>query len=93
MGAPLIVFIITVLWLLKASLLLLYWRLTRKLERDRLLVVFTAVICALTYIGVILTISLACIPFWKYWRIRPLPSNECIRPPEIFIALAIANIL
>ncbi|KAE8137300.1 hypothetical protein BDV38DRAFT_283138 [Aspergillus pseudotamarii] len=82
----------TILWLLKASLLLLYWRLTSGLGRHRLLVLLIGVICLLTYIGVILSMSLACIPFRRFWEIKPLPPINCIQPPNIFIALAVSNV-
>ncbi|KAK6810443.1 hypothetical protein RU639_013758 [Aspergillus parasiticus] len=82
----------TVLWLLKASLLLLYWRLSSGLGRHRLLVLLIGVICLLTYIGVILSMSLACIPFRRFWEIKPLPPINCIQPPNIFIALAVSSV-
>ncbi|OGM42376.1 hypothetical protein ABOM_008399 [Aspergillus bombycis] len=83
----------TVLWLLKASLLLLYWRLTSGLGRHRLLVLLIGVICLLTWIGIMLSMSLACIPFKRFWEIKPLPPINCIQPPNIFIALAVSNVL
>ncbi|KAB8201204.1 hypothetical protein BDV34DRAFT_229564 [Aspergillus parasiticus] len=83
----------TVLWLLKASLLLLYWRLSSGLGRHRLLVLLIGVICLLTYTGVILSMSLACIPFRRFWEIKPLPPINCIQPPNIFIALAVSSVL
>ncbi|KAF7594160.1 hypothetical protein BBP40_010009 [Aspergillus hancockii] len=82
----------TVLWLLKASLLLLYWRLTRNLGRHRLLVGLTAIICILTYVGIILSISLACIPLRKFWQIKPLPSTNCTHPPNLLIAMVVSNV-
>ncbi|KAF5859899.1 hypothetical protein ETB97_002258 [Aspergillus alliaceus] len=83
----------SLLWLFKASMLLLYWRLTRKLERPRLLIRLTAIACLLTYIGVMLTISLACMPFRGYWQTSPLRPPNCLRSADIFIALAVSNIL
>ncbi|KAE8387808.1 hypothetical protein ETB97_003809 [Aspergillus alliaceus] len=84
---------VTTLWLLKASLLLLYWRLTRNLGKHRLLVLLIAITCVLAYVGVMLSMALSCIPSRRFWQIKPLPSINCVRPPNIFIALTVSNVL
>ncbi|OAX84488.1 hypothetical protein ACJ72_01159 [Emergomyces africanus] len=66
------------LWSLKASLLVLYTRLTFGLKRSyriRIYVGFGFIVAS--WVAVVLNLFLACRPFNKYWQIYPDPGNIC----------------
>ncbi|KAK2753841.1 hypothetical protein FQN55_000205 [Onygenales sp. PD_40] len=66
------------MWSLKASLMVLYDRLTTGLGRSyklRVYVGFTFLIA--TWIAVVLNLFFTCRPFHKYWQIYPDPGNVC----------------
>ncbi|PGH07329.1 hypothetical protein GX51_01873 [Blastomyces parvus] len=66
------------LWSLKASLLVLYMRLTLGLKRSyriRIYIGFAFIVGS--WLAVILNLFLACRPFHKNWQIYPDPGNVC----------------
>ncbi|OJD19222.1 hypothetical protein AJ78_00835 [Emergomyces pasteurianus Ep9510] len=66
------------LWSLKASLLVLYTRLTFGLKRSyriRIYIGFGFIVAS--WVVVVLNLFLACRPFNKYWQIYPDPGNIC----------------
>ncbi|QSS53272.1 hypothetical protein I7I53_00475 [Histoplasma capsulatum var. duboisii H88] len=66
------------LWSLKASLLVLYMRLTFGLKRKyriQLYIGFGFIV--VSWVAVVLNLFLACRPFNKYWQIYPDPGNVC----------------
>ncbi|RPB21961.1 hypothetical protein L211DRAFT_789466 [Terfezia boudieri ATCC MYA-4762] len=67
----------TALWLLKICMAVFYSRLTDGLTvmRDRVRIAYVAI--GVTYIAVILSIMLGCLPFHKNWQIYPDPGNHC----------------
>ncbi|KAL7897229.1 hypothetical protein HDV64DRAFT_286132 [Trichoderma sp. TUCIM 5745] len=68
----------TLLWTLKASLLVFYIRLTEGLAphyRVRIYIGFAFL--ALSYVVVTLNLYLSCRPFKSFWQIFPNPGNVC----------------
>ncbi|OAT04807.1 hypothetical protein BDBG_01303 [Blastomyces gilchristii SLH14081] len=66
------------LWSLKASLLVLYMRLTLGLNRSyriRIYIGFGFIVAS--WVAVVLNLFLACRPFHKNWQIYPDPGNVC----------------
>ena len=52
-----------------------------------------AVACAVTYITVVLTISLSCHPFRKNWQALPFPGKQCTVRAQNMIVSTILNVL
>ncbi|UNI22252.1 hypothetical protein JDV02_008157 [Purpureocillium takamizusanense] len=68
----------TLLWTLKASLLVFYMRLTAGLDRHYIVRIYVGfALLASTWLTVELNLLLACRPFYKYWQIFPDPGNVC----------------
>ncbi|EFY84194.1 hypothetical protein MAC_09757 [Metarhizium acridum CQMa 102] len=66
------------LWTLKASLLVLYLRLTRDLGRHYVVRVYIGFgLLVASWVAVLANLFLACRPFNKYWQIEPDPGNIC----------------
>ncbi|RFU29567.1 hypothetical protein B7463_g6786, partial [Scytalidium lignicola] len=83
------------MWSLKLSMLAFYIQLTDGLSqryRIRIHIGFGLVIS--TFFACLLTIMLACRPFYHYWQINPDPGNACqaaISKPIIWVSFA-ANV-
>ncbi|KAH6609149.1 hypothetical protein Trco_002495 [Trichoderma cornu-damae] len=68
----------SLLWTLKASLLIFYTRLTEGLTRQyRIRIYVGFAFLAVGYIVVALNLYLSCRPFQKFWQIYPDPGNNC----------------
>ncbi|KAH8122314.1 hypothetical protein ACSS6W_005039 [Trichoderma asperelloides] len=68
----------TLLWTLKASLLVFYIRLTEGLARHyRIRIYIGFAFLASSYLVVALNLYLSCRPFQKFWQIFPDPGNAC----------------
>ncbi|KAK4071750.1 uncharacterized protein Triagg1_5988 [Trichoderma aggressivum f. europaeum] len=68
----------TLLWTLKASLLIFYIRLTDGLARHyRIRIYIGFAFLAASYIVVAMNLYLSCRPFHKLWQIFPDPGNHC----------------
>ncbi|KAL7957718.1 hypothetical protein V8C34DRAFT_285067 [Trichoderma compactum] len=68
----------TLLWTLKASLLIFYIRLTDGLARHyRIRIYIGFAFLAASYVVVALNLYLSCRPFHKLWQIYPDPGNVC----------------
>ncbi|PKS11696.1 hypothetical protein jhhlp_001684 [Lomentospora prolificans] len=68
---------VSVLWIIKASLLTFYVRLTAGLQGYRIRLIIGFVLVAATYIAVVLSILFGCTPMKKNWQIYPAPGNLC----------------
>ncbi|WQF84155.1 hypothetical protein CDEST_09169 [Colletotrichum destructivum] len=79
-------------WVLKFSILFFYRRLTKGLIRDRTLNILFLV-CGLTWVALIATVSSTCWPFHDNWTVRPLPGEHCIFRAQNFYALAVLNVI
>ncbi|GJC96274.1 hypothetical protein ColKHC_05100 [Colletotrichum higginsianum] len=79
-------------WVLKFSILFFYQRLTKGLIRDRTLK-FLFLVCGLTWVALIATVSSTCWPFHDNWTVRPLPGEHCIFRAQNFYALAVLNVI
>ncbi|KAK0726486.1 hypothetical protein B0T21DRAFT_413817 [Apiosordaria backusii] len=79
------------LWVIKAAMCTFYLRLTEGLEyRKRIFVGF--VMLFVTWVAVLLSILVSCLPFEKNWQIYPDPGNSCqpaIARVEIFVTLSL----
>ncbi|EQL01350.1 hypothetical protein G6O67_005275 [Ophiocordyceps sinensis] len=68
----------TLLWSLKASLLVFYLRLTAGLHKHYLIRIYIGFfLVAGSWIVVVTNLFLACRPFRNYWQINPDPGNVC----------------
>ncbi|KAL3484214.1 hypothetical protein BJX62DRAFT_244144 [Aspergillus germanicus] len=79
------------LWSLKGVVLIYYHRIMSGVTQQMIIRV-TAVYCALSFIAVILAISLHCRPFQKLWQIDPYPGAECSAYNTLYIIVAVLNI-
>lgn len=66
---------ITMIWSLKASILVFYSRLTERLQEQRVISAAWGIVCA-TWIACILSMLLVCRPLWKNWQIYPDPGSK-----------------
>ncbi|KAK3318778.1 hypothetical protein B0H66DRAFT_249663 [Apodospora peruviana] len=82
------------LWILKAAMCTFYLRLTEGLEfRPRILAGFGIIVS--TWLAVLLSILLSCVPLEKNWQIYPDPGNFCqpaISKIDIFVTVVL-NVL
>ncbi|KAI4148663.1 MAG: hypothetical protein L6R39_002733 [Caloplaca ligustica] len=86
----------TLLWTLKACMLIFYSRLTDGVSNMRIRIRIGAVLLAVTYVATILTILLGCQPIQRNWQINPDPGNYCqpaisILEVAVLIALNIST--
>ncbi|KKY19663.1 putative mg2+ transporter zinc transport protein [Diplodia seriata] len=79
------------IWSMKATMLFFYRRLTFGLWQQRL-VRYLTLSCALTYVGVLATITLGCRPFAANWRVHPSPRLACTFRPQNIGVVAAFNI-
>lgn len=79
-------------WGLKACMLFFYNRLTFGLTQQTV-VKALAVVSFITYIGMFLTISLSCSPFYLNWQVRPMPPDKCTLRSQNFIVCTTLNVL
>ncbi|KAE8376036.1 hypothetical protein BDV26DRAFT_294452 [Aspergillus bertholletiae] len=82
---------VTLIWALKACMLFFYNRLTLGLVQQKL-VKFNAVLCACTYVAVILTIFLHCRPLHRNWQVYPDPGINCTAGYVNYIVIAVTNV-
>ncbi|SMR52572.1 unnamed protein product [Zymoseptoria tritici ST99CH_3D1] len=80
------------LWGLKAMVLFLFSRLSLPSLQRRLLHVYS-VIAAVTWLVVILTISLSCRPFSRNWGTVPFPPHSCSNRTQNFYTASVLNIV
>ncbi|OJD31370.1 mg2+ transporter zinc transport protein [Diplodia corticola] len=79
------------IWSMKATMLFFYRRLTFGLWQRRLVRHLTLA-CALTYLCVLLTITLGCRPFSHNWRVLPAPGLACTFRPQNVGVVAASNV-
>ncbi|KID85293.1 polyketide synthetase PksP [Metarhizium guizhouense ARSEF 977] len=81
------------LWTLKASLLVLYLRLTEGLGRHYTVRIYTGFgLLIASWIAVLANLFLACRPFYKNWQIHPDPGNVCqptVSYPIVWVNLSL----
>ncbi|EKG12260.1 hypothetical protein MPH_10565 [Macrophomina phaseolina MS6] len=80
------------IWCMKATMLFFYNRLTFGLWQHKALK-YLAWFTALSYVAVVLTISLGCHPYEGNWQVRPLPPSECTLKKQNFLVTAVLNVL
>ncbi|GME58533.1 transcriptional regulatory protein [Neofusicoccum parvum] len=80
------------IWCMKATMLFFYKRLTFGLWQHKALR-YLAWFTALSYMAVVLTISLGCHPYDHNWQVRPLPQKECTLKKQNFLVTAVLNVL
>ncbi|KAI1076863.1 hypothetical protein F5B20DRAFT_554064 [Whalleya microplaca] len=69
---------LSLLWSLKASLLLFYIRLTSGLYQSYIIRIYIGFgLIMASFLAATLTLFLTCRPFHKYWQIYPEPGNKC----------------
>ncbi|KXT07693.1 hypothetical protein AC578_10247 [Pseudocercospora eumusae] len=83
---------VTLIWSLKACMLFFFNRLTFGLSQQ-IFVKVLGVACAVTYLAVLLTISLSCRPIHLNWQVRPLPPSRCMFRAQNFYVCTILNVL
>lgn len=66
---------ITMIWALKASILLFYGRLTDRLQEKRIIQAAWGIV-GTTWLACVLSIFLVCRPFQANWQIYPDPGSE-----------------
>lgn len=80
------------IWTMKFMVLFFYRRLMVGTFQMKLIKYYFWM-CAVTYIGVFLTITFGCHPFHDNWAVRPLPSRACTFKPQNFYVGAVLNVL
>ncbi|KAF7193424.1 hypothetical protein HII31_05204 [Pseudocercospora fuligena] len=83
---------VTLIWSLKACMLFFFNRLTFGLSQQ-IFVKVLGVACAVTYLAVLLTISLSCLPIHLNWQVRPLPPSRCMFRAQNFYVCTTLNVL
>ncbi|CAI6337719.1 unnamed protein product [Periconia digitata] len=81
---------ITMVFSLKAIVIILYQRLACERWQKRLLH-FTIFLCIAGWIAMNLMLSLLCLPYSKRFVVQPLPEPKCTASPTFFIALSCIN--
>lgn len=82
----------SLIWALKASMLLFYKRIVVGNEQLKLLKVI-GWFCFVTWIAVMLTISLGCQPYDGNWTVKPFPGENCTLKLQNVWATSILNIV
>ncbi|KAL2823777.1 hypothetical protein BDW59DRAFT_148324 [Aspergillus cavernicola] len=83
---------VCLIWSLKACMLFFYNRLTLGLMQQKL-VKFNAVLCASTFVAVIMTIFLHCRPISKHFQVYPDPGLNCSADYVNYIVIASTNVV
>ncbi|KAF2174103.1 hypothetical protein M409DRAFT_16376 [Zasmidium cellare ATCC 36951] len=82
----------SIIWGLKGIVLFMFRRLTFTLDRPRYFT-FVWVVTAATYIAMILTLTLGCLPFQLNWQVKPPPPAKCsLRMHDVYVS-TILNVL
>ncbi|THC90141.1 hypothetical protein EYZ11_010408 [Aspergillus tanneri] len=79
------------IWVMKGKMLFLYKRLTIGLWQAKV-INWLAILCALTYAAVFLTVTLGCQPVSDNWRIYPPPSKQCGLKIQNVIVTCVLNV-
>lgn len=82
----------TLLWSLKATVLFFLHRLSWGLHQHRQIKILAA-LCAISYLGIILSITTICRPIQKNWAISLRPPTECYEHNELIYVTIILNII
>ncbi|KAL3478165.1 hypothetical protein BJX99DRAFT_256716 [Aspergillus californicus] len=83
---------VVLIWSLKACMLFFYNRLTLGLTQQKV-VKFTAVLCCVTFVAVIMTIFLHCRPISRHFQVYPDPGLNCSADYVNYIVIAITNVI
>ncbi|KFA51413.1 hypothetical protein S40293_03220 [Stachybotrys chartarum IBT 40293] len=81
-----------VIWTLKLQVLFFFRRLTLGIFHTRMIKILFWIV-GLSWIALILTVSLTCRPYHYNWMIRPLPGPQCTFRPQNFWVLVVLNVL
>ncbi|KAJ4368559.1 hypothetical protein N0V86_009465 [Didymella sp. IMI 355093] len=79
----------TGLWAMKGQMLFLYLRFTIGLWQEKL-VKWTAIVCGLFWVAIILVITCRCVPIQKTWQVYPDPGGK-IGNRYFFVAVLCVN--
>lgn len=83
-------FSISMVFSLKAVVIILYRRLAFGIWQKKLLD-FTVALCIIGFLSTTLMLSLMCLPFERRFQVRPLPNNTCTASSTFFIVLSCFN--
>lgn len=81
---------ITLIFSLKAIVIILYHRIAGEPWQRRLLH-FTIFICIAGWTATNLMLSLMCLPYSRRWVVQPLPEEDCTASPNFFVVLSCFN--
>ncbi|PVI06485.1 hypothetical protein DM02DRAFT_710829 [Periconia macrospinosa] len=81
---------ITMVFSLKAMVIILYRRLASEPWQKKLLN-FTIFLCVAGWTATNLMLSLMCLPYNRRWVVQPLPPEDCTASPRFFILLSCLN--
>ncbi|KNG49332.1 sedlin protein [Stemphylium lycopersici] len=82
----------TLIWSLKTTVLCFYHRLTTRLREHRL-VNGLAIAVAVTYVAVILELTLHCMPIQRNWQIKPYAGDQCTLYYANYLTVTTLNVL
>lgn len=82
----------TLLWSLKATVLFFLHRLSWGLHQHRQIKLLAA-LCAMSYLGIIVSITTICRPIQRNWAIALRPPPQCYKHNELIYLTIILNII
>lgn len=83
---------VTLIWSLKASLLVFYSRLTLGLWQQKFIKIM-AVVCVVAYVAVVLVLFLHCTPIERNWQAKPYPGDKCAITVANYLVVASFNVI
>ncbi|CZR67962.1 related to integral membrane protein PTH11 [Phialocephala subalpina] len=79
------------IWTMKATMLFFFDRLTIGLWQHKY-VKWLAIICGVSYLAVVLTVTFGCFPTQKNWQVVPDPGHKCTLKLQNFLVTAVLNV-
>lgn len=84
---------ISMIWSLKAMLLILYSRISTGLKQHLRIVQIVSCFTVATYLACLLTHICICVPSHRNWQIKPYPGDNCtVRAPNYYV-ICILNVV
>ncbi|KAI1108588.1 hypothetical protein F5Y14DRAFT_73803 [Nemania sp. NC0429] len=81
------------IWLIKLNQLFFYKRVLKGLQAQKLIIP-AMVLLGVTFIAVVLTIALHCVPLNKVWQVYPDPGENCVPQTKgVFTVVLTLNLL
>ncbi|RBR23972.1 uncharacterized protein FIESC28_03282 [Fusarium coffeatum] len=80
------------IWSLKGTMLCFFSRMTFG-AWYKYFVKAVSILCALTYVAVVLTLTLGCLPYHKNWQVLPDPPARCSFKIQNFLCTAVLNVI